>query len=269
MSTAISRFAFRPLPACIGMLTASLVAGAAQAADPPAQSTAAGTSNPAPIIESRAMDALKNMGAHLRGLKTFALHADTTIDDVNDDGQKLQFGGTIDTRVRAPDHLRIDIDSDRRQRSYYYDGKTLTQYAPRMGYYATFNAPSTIRELVGVLDDKYDISLPLADLFLWGTKDGDGSAITAASFVGPGKIAGQECDQYAFRQPEADWQVWISAQQLPCKLVITTMDEASQPQYTAVFTWHVDAKPTDKDFVFVPPKAAHKIEIAVADATAH
>jgi hypothetical protein len=216
------------------------------------------------------LDTLKTMGEHLRQLKSFSVHADTTIDEVDDDGQKLQFGGTVDYKVRRPDRLRAEIDTDRQHRVFYYDGKTLTQYAPRMDYYARVDAPPTLRELADVLKTKFDISLPLSDLFRWGMDGNDGSGLTEADFVGPAKINNVDCGHFAFRQPGVDWQLWLAHETyLPCKLVITTTDEPSQPQYVALFTWHTNVSFDDKTFTFEQPKTAHKIEIAVVDAAGH
>ncbi|HKE48608.1 MAG TPA: DUF2092 domain-containing protein [Rhodanobacteraceae bacterium] len=249
-------------PLAVLVLAAAVAASFARAADAP---SAAGQ----PALDPKAIAALKSMGTHLRDLKSFTLHSDTTIDEVTDDGEKLQFGGTIDFTVRKPDRLRADINTDRRHRSYYYDGKTLTQYSPRMGYYATVTAPPTVRELVDVLRDRYEISLPLSDLFRWGSGPDDGRDLTAAAYVGPSKIGATECEHYAFRQPDVDWQVWIArGTELPCKLVITTVEEPTRPQYVAVFTWHPNVAIDDKTFVFEKPKTAQKIEIAVVDASA-
>jgi hypothetical protein len=254
----------RRLAAPLVILAASLGCGALHAADPPAPAAAD------PAIDPKALDALNTMGKHLRELKSFELHADTTIDEVGDDGQKLQFGGTVDFKVRRPNGLVAEINSDRQQRTFYYDGKTLTQYAPRMGYYASVSAPATLRELADVLQNKYGISLPLNDLFRWGEGEDDAAGLTGAAFVGPAKIGGTECGHFAYRQPDVDWQVWIAREsKLPCKLVITTLDEAAQPQYAAVFTWKPNVALGDKTFTFEQPKSAHKIEIAVVDDSGH
>jgi hypothetical protein len=246
------------------VLAASLACGAVHAADPPA----AGAS--ASAIDPKALDALKTMGEHMRRMKSFEVHADTTIDEVDDDGQKLQFTGTVDFKVRRPNGLRAEIDSDRQQRTFYYDGKTLTQYAPRMGYYASVSAPPTLRELADVLQNKYGLSLPLTDLFRWGEDQDDGSSLTAAAFIGPSKIGGTECGHFAYRQPDVDWQVWIAREsKLPCKLVITTLDEPAQPQYAAVFMWKPNVALDEKTFTFEQPKSAHRIEIAVVDSSGH
>jgi hypothetical protein len=241
------------------VLAAGLATVPAYAADAPPDKAE-------PALEPKALDALKSMGSHMREMKSFAVHADTTIDQVTEDGQKLQFGGTVDFKVRRPDRLRADVDSDRRQRTYYYDGKTVTQYSPRMGYYASVSAPGTLHELVSVLQDKYGISLPLTDLFQWGVDPDDGSGLTGAAYIGPAKVNDTVCEHYAYRQPDVDWQVWIAQKtELPCKLIITTTEEPTEPQYTAVFTWHPSVAFNDATFEFAKPKTAHKIEIAVVD----
>jgi len=246
------------------VLAATFGCGALHAADPAAAAPAAQT-----VLDRSALEALNVMGRHLRELKSFEVRADTTIDEVDEDGQKLQFGGTFDYKVKRPDRLLAEIDSDRQQRTLYYDGKTLTQYAPRMGYYATVSAPGTLRELGDMLREKYGLSLPLSDLFRWGSEKDDAAGLTSAEFVGPAKIAGAECGHYAYRQPDADWQVWIAkASNLPCKIVITTLDEPQQPQYVAVFTWKPSVVLDDNAFMFEPPKTAHRIEMAVAESGA-
>lgn len=89
-------------------------------------------------------------------------------------------------------------------------------------------------------------------------------------FVGPARIDGTVTEHYAFRQPGVDWQVWIEtgARPLPRRLVITTTDDPSQPQYASTLKWNTDAKLGDSAFTFVPPKDAHRIELVAADAVA-
>jgi len=247
--------------ACVAIVFAGVASAAAQQEKPKAAQ---------PEMEAKAIDALKTMGAYLRTLKTFGLRSETTIDEVLDSGQKIQFGGTVDFRVRAPNGLRAEIVSDRRQRQIYFDGKNLTQYGPTMKYYATVAAPSTIRELLQIMDQKYGLDLPLADLFLWGTDKDGVSDIKSAIGIGPSRIGGVDCDHYAYRQQDVDWQIWLERGKtpLPRKLVITTTAEPAQPQYTAVLKWDLNPKFDDKTFTFVPPKGAQRIQMATADASA-
>ncbi|BDU18157.1 DUF2092 domain-containing protein [Lysobacter auxotrophicus] len=224
----------------------------------------------APAVQPEAVAALERMSAYLRGLKQFGLHADTTIDLVTDDEQKLQFPGTLDYKVRAPDRLYIGMKTDRKERELFYDGKTLTVYGPRNKLYAQTPAPPTIAALLGAAEDRYGIELPLADLFLWGTAKAPTSSLRSAAYVGPARIDGSVTDQYAFRQDGVDWQIWIEAgdKPLPRRLVITTTADPAQPQYASTLTWNTNAKVRDADFAFVPPKDAHRIEFVEVDVVA-
>jgi hypothetical protein len=216
---------------------------------------------PAPVKEAKAIEALTAMGKYLRSLKSYAVRAETNIDEILDNGQKIQFGGAVDYRVQMPNRLRAEVRSDRKTRDVIYDGKTITQYAPRMGYYATVDAPGTVAEALTMVDQKFDVEIPLSDLFFWGTDKSGVDDIKEAAYIGPAKIGGKSCDQYAYRQAGVDWQVWIQAgkQPLPCKMVITTTSEAAQPQYSAVLKWDLAPKFDDTTFKFAPPKGARKI----------
>jgi hypothetical protein len=244
----------------LGVATASLML-AASAGAALAQQPAAGA---APQRDAKAIEALTAMGKYLRSLKSYAVHADTAIDEILENGQKIQFAGTVDYRVQMPNRLRAEVRTDRKTRDVVYDGKTITQYAPRMGYYGSVAAPATIAEALAMVDQKYDLEIPLADLFFWGTDKSGIDEIKQAAYIGPAKIGGRRCDHYAYRQEDVDWQVWIQAgkQPLPCKMVITTVSEAAKPQYSAVLRWDLAPKFGENTFKFAPPKDARKIEFA-------
>ena len=203
-------------------------------------------------VDPKAIDALKKMSAYLRTLKSYTVHSEATKDEFLESGQNIQFNNTVDIYAKLPNRLRVDVNSDRKQRRIYYDGKTVTQYAPRINYYASVAAPGTIRETLKLAADNYDLDVPLADLFFWGTDQSGIEDINSAIDVGPSRIGGVECDHFAFRQEGADWQIWIERGKapLPRKLVITTMDEPSQPQYSSLLRWDLKASVEDKTFTF-------------------
>jgi hypothetical protein len=169
--------------------------------------------------------------------------------------------------------MRVEIANDRQPRTLYYDGKAFTLWAPRLKYFATIKAPSTIIELVEELDEKYDIDVPFVDLFRWGTPSANLAAITSGTDVGPAVVDGVTCEQYAFRQEGLDWQVWIQAGEfpLPRKLVLTTLDDEARPQHASTYTWNLAPSFSASAFAFVPPSDAKKItfvEVAAARAVA-
>jgi hypothetical protein len=216
-------------------------------------------------VDPEAIDALKKMGTYLHTLKAFQVSAAITRDDVLDDNQQIQYDSQIETLARLPDRLRVEINNARQHRFFFYDGKNFTIFAVRMGYYATVPAPATIALLADDLDDKYDIEVPLKDLFDWGTERAKTSDIKSAMDVGPADVGGVTCEHYAFRQEGLDWQIWIQQGDyaLPRRLVLTTLTDESRPQYTAVYTWNLAPSFNDAAFVFEPSTDAQKITLAL------
>jgi hypothetical protein len=219
-------------------------------------------------IDPDALAALKRMGDYLRTLNAFQVKADITTENVGNDGQKLQLMSTADMIAKRPDKLRVEVVNSRQPRTFYYDGKSFTLWAPRLKYYATVDAPPTARELFLKLEDKYNIEMPFVDLFKWGTPDANTNEITDATDIGPAVVNGITTEQYAFRQPGLDWQVWIQAGDfpLPLRLVLTTTDDDARPQHTSQYAWNLAPSYTDKAFAFVAPPDAKKITFAEAGA---
>jgi len=212
-------------------------------------------------IEPDAMAALQKMGGYLRSLKTFQVESITSTEDVLEDGQKVLFSGTTNLLAQMPNRLRIDVESDRRSRLWVYDGKQFTMLARRANYYATVPAPPTIAQLADMIDEKFDLQLPLEDLFRWGGPESKDETITSAMFIGPSVIDGVTCGHYAFRQEGLDWQVWIQLGDypLPRKLVLTTLTDEARPQYVSTLKWNLAPSFNDAAFTFEPPPGAGKV----------
>jgi hypothetical protein len=160
--------------------------------------------NEASNIDPDAIDAVKKMSAYLRTLKSFQIIDNATQDDVLEDGLIVQTNSKVDYLTARPNRLRIEVTSDEKHRLYLYDGKNFTIWARLVNYYATVPAPPTIGELLDKAIDKYDIDLPLYDLYNWGTKDDDINKIKTAVDIGPSAVEGVTCEHYAFHQEGVD-----------------------------------------------------------------
>lgn len=215
-------------------------------------------------IDPDALAALDRMGAYLRTLKAFQLKADVVTEDVRTDGQKVQTIRAVDLVARRPNRLFAEIKNDRQRRLFFYDGSHFTLYAPRSTFYATVAAPPTIEKLADDLESKYDIELPLVDLFRWGTPEANERSITSAVDLGPSAIHGVTCEQYAFRQEGIDWQLWLQLgdQPLPCRIVITTLTDDARPQHIATYSWNLAPSYDEDTFVFRAPSEAKSIPLA-------
>jgi hypothetical protein len=81
--------------------------------------------------------------------------------------------------------------------------------------------------------------------------------------LGSGVIGGTECDHFAFRTKETDWQIWIAQgpTPYPCRYVITTKGVDQAPQYTLVVRdWKAGAGVAGGDFAFKPPAGAKLLD---------
>lgn len=221
----------------------------------------------APAVDPAAMSALDSMGAYLRTLENFSVKAIDTLDEVQDDGQKLQFSASIELQVRRPNGLHAAIETDRGMRQMYYNGKEFTLFSPADGFYATVPAAATLKEVLEKVESKFGINFPLVDLFHWGKDPEAAKDIQSAMLVGPSRIDGQMSNHYAFRQEGLDWQIWIAQGEapLPLRYVITTTSVPEHPQYTANLSWNTAAQPDPAAFTFTPAENHYSIVMVAID----
>jgi hypothetical protein len=229
----------------------------AQSAAPPSAQAAA---NP---VSADAVQALKDMGAHLQTLKRFEVSTELTGERVLADGQKLQHAASATLQVERPNRMRVMMRSARSERELIYDGKTVALNIPALKHYSRVEFTGTVGELVSRLEDKFAVELPLSDLFAWGTPAAPLDRIDSAMNAGQDLIDGELCDHYAFRQGDIDWQVWITAtgKPLPRKLVITSRADEARPQSASLIRWNLKPNFTPATFKFTPPKGATAVEL--------
>jgi hypothetical protein len=249
------------------LLCASLacVALEAQAAPPRAASSAArdaSASSPGQK-DPAAIDALNKMSAYLRTIPAFQITLQTQRDDVDIYGQLITLTGQATYKVRRPDAMAIDLALPSGARKYVYDGKTMTVFDPKTGYYGQVKAPATIRETLQLASNTYGVSLPLSDLFNWTEGDNHASVLTSAHFVDKTQIDGQSVNHYAFRQPGVDWQIWIADgdKPAPVRIALVASDDPAKPEFQADLTWDTAPQFASDAFTFTPPANAKQIPI--------
>ena len=246
-------------------LAAGLLAGWLLSVGPAAAQTAAAGATPptANAVDPAALQALKDMGAHLQSLRRFRVTTQLSGERVLADGQKLQHSATAQMDVQRPNKLRARMVSARSERQLIFDGKTVTLYTPAQKYYSSVAFSGTLADLVEQLEERYAVEVPLSDLFVWGTPLAPLDKIESAMNAGQDFIGDELCDHYAFRQGKVDWQIWISAsgKPLPRKLVITNRADEARPQSVSLIGWHLKPAFDESIFNFVPPKAARAVEI--------
>jgi len=260
---------FRPRTLAVGI---SLCIGTAALA-PAAQAQQRGMKVPKPdaavvsqsVVDPSSVAALKRMSAYLQSLKTAEIVSESSLDVVTAEGQRVQLDGITGYKIRKPGFV-ITYVSDLKTRSFYYDGKNFTVYAPILGFYATVPAPPTNREVLDTIYNNFGIALPLEDLFRWNDPDAVRAEKLKSGYkLGTATIAGVKTDHYVFREDEIDWEVWIQQgdQPLPRKVVIVDRTDPARPTFVSRLTWNVNPPLNDADFTFQPNATDKPVEIAV------
>ena len=211
-----------------------------------------------------ALKAMNNMSSYLRELDQFSIRANIYIDEVLENGQKIQQTKRLDISANPPTKLKISESDMGGNRELYYNGNEFTVYTENLGFYASFNAPKTIAGVIAKASDDYDIEIPLSDLFMWGTDNDSSTEVDEAILVGVDSVDGVSCNSFAFRQKEVDWQICIQrgTSPLPLKLVITSKLEETQPKYVAVLKWDTAPHLSETIFSFAPRLGDQEIQFS-------
>ncbi|WP_256972122.1 DUF2092 domain-containing protein [Paraburkholderia caledonica] len=251
------------------ILAAALLAGAMAVAPIHAQeASAASATSETQAVDPGAVDALRDMGAHLQALKRFSVSTELTGERVLEDGQKLQHTATAVLDVDRPNRIRVVIHSARNAREIFYDGRTVWLYTPALKYYSSVPFDGNLANLVEDFRARFGVEIPLADLFVWGTPNAPADQFESAMYAGQDYVGKDVCNHYAFRQHDVDWQIWITADgnPLPRKLVITRRDDDARPQSTSMINWVTSPMFRNSAFAFRPPTGAKQVDLVPASA---
>lgn len=245
-------------PAWLGAVLATLVAASAPAV------LLAGDAG----IEDEASRILEKSMDYLSGLPGFSLSTDNSLEAVLASGQKIQFVSNSRVAVRRPDRLFAERLGDIAGQSFYYDGATLTLHDADNNVFATVDAPDTLDGMLDFARDSLDIVAPAADFIYSNAFELLMEDVESGFVVGPSVVGGTVCDHLAFSKPGTDFQVWVARgdRPLPMKLVITSRDVLSAPQFSVVLSgWSVDVALDDQTFAFEAPAEAQAIDIIVLE----
>jgi hypothetical protein len=206
---------------------------------------------------------LKAMSDYLAAQKAISLNYDTVFEVVSKDHQKLQIATSGTMLLNRPDKIRATRKTGFSDTETVFDGKTLTILGKIQNAYVQAEVPGTIDTLIDQLRDRFHRQLPGADLLLQNVYGELMADVTDVKDLGSGVIGGTECDHFAFRAKETDWQIWITQGEnpRPCRYVITSRDVDQAPQFTMVVRdWKAGAGVPGGDFTFKAPAGAKLLD---------
>ncbi len=216
------------------------------------------------VVDPQADDALRAMSKTLAGAKELSFRAQSTVDEMLESGQIVQYSSTRKVIVRRPDRLALAADGDLFRRRVWYDGQTLTVLDVDANAYATINVPATIDDMLDFVIGEYDLTVPLADVLYRDPYEVLIENVDTGEYLGVHEVDGHPCHHLAFQQEVIEWQVWIDAGEVPVprKVVITYTQLPGRPQLVATLSeWNLS--PTLSERMFEPrlPADAEQAEM--------
>jgi hypothetical protein len=147
-------------------------------------------------------------------------------------GFPLAYGTKSDVLLQRPDKLRVITSGDGPVSEFYYNGKTMTAFAPVENFVAVADAPPTVDDML-VTDPYKDIA----------------QGMSVAFYVGQSKIVGgTTTDIVAYESGGVFIEAWIGVDdKLPRLVRAIYVDDPAQSRHNLVLTnWQLDMPvPTD------------------------
>lgn len=245
------------------VLAAALSMASGANAQPPAPAGKAAT--PASELESKAMDLLRAMSANLTAAKSMSFTAVTTYESPSRVGPSLAYATSSEVLLQRPDRLRVVTLGDGPPAEYYYDGKTLTAFAPAENLVAVTPAPPTIDAMLKQAFDNAAIYFPFADVVGADPLKAITEGLTKAFYIGQSKVVGgTTTDMIAIVSDTMFMQIWIGADdKLPRKMRAVFRGDPLQLRHQVELSnWKLDPVIAAEAFASVNAANAKKIDFA-------
>jgi len=212
--------------------------------------------------DSRAIESLDVMSEAIGELTA----ASYTLNDfiVKKDGS--EYTNEHDVYMRGPNKMYLHSVGTKGDRSYWYDGETLSYYSFSKNVYATIEAPDDILQTIDYVNDKYGIDFPAADFFYPDFTDDIIDNFDSVLFVGDELINGIDTTSVFASNDTTAVQIWIDkASNLPLKFVIES--EVNDAEYYEATFSNFRKNPNLPDllFEFKPPNNSESTELKLTE----
>jgi hypothetical protein len=245
------------------LLAAGTNAQQAQPAPPPAPKAAKPVkkgAKPPPVKmvrEERALALLKAASDSLSAAHTLQFTATVSYEYPSALGPPIVYTTRSEVALQRPDKLRVITPGDGPASEFYYDGKTITAYAPAQNLVAVAAAPPTIDAALKFAMDSADIYYPFTELIMEDPYKDITRDLKLAFYIGQSKEVGATTtDMIAYANDYVFIQIWIGAEdKLPRRVRAVYAEDPLWLRHDLELSdWKVDAElPAD---AFATAKAA-------------
>jgi hypothetical protein len=214
--------------------------------------------------EADAKKILKAMSDYWALQKNISFDYDASLEIVTKEAQKLALVSSGNVAIERPNKIFTSRQGGFADVEVSYDGNTLTLLGKNLNFYSQVGMTGSISNLVDQLRYEYNRPLPAADLLLPNAYELLMKDVVDVKDLGSGVVGGIECNYFAFRKKNVDWQIWIAQGEKPYPLrySITSKLISGSPQYTIVTSnWKTGADAVSSGFNFKNSSNAKKIDL--------
>ena len=212
---------------------------------------------------ARGRELVHQMSTRLAGATAVSVTTTEMREVVRASGKKESVAQTGVYTMRRPDRFYAKMTGGPGLESW-YNGKTLTIASHPEKVFAQAPMPETIDRTLDALAERYDMALPMGDLFYGSAEKALLSDTTTGGYVGTENVGDTPCVHLAFKDTGVDWELWLPEQgePLPKRFKVLQKRRTGQPVIDLTFTaW--DLAPQISDATFVPKVPADYEGIAI------
>jgi len=223
-----------------------------QSKETTAATSPTGMEAPPPVqmtLEPKAIDILKAACSRLAAARTMSFTAVVTHENPSRLGPPLAYTTRSEVTLQRPDKLRVITPGDGPATEFYYDGKTMTAYAPAENLVAVSEAPPTIDAALQAAYTSAAIYFPFTDLIVADPFKDISDGLVIAFYIGQSKVVGgTTTDMIAYANDDVFVQAWIGTEDRLPRLVraVYRDDKAALRHQMELSNWRLDlAVPAD------------------------
>ena len=220
---------------------------------------------PPPALEPKAIEILKATSDHLAAAHTVAFTAVETYESPSRQGHPLVFVNKSEVTLQRPDKLRVITPGDGPASEFYYNGKTMTAFAPAENLIAVADAPPTIDAAMEAAYHLHGTYFPFDDLIVADPYKDMAPGLKLAYYIGQSHVVGDTTtDIVAYIDNGVFIEIWIGVEdKLPRLVHAVYLDDPAQLRHNLLLSnWKLDvAVPAD---AFAPTNAGSAKHIPFA-----
>ncbi|MFZ3334232.1 MAG: DUF2092 domain-containing protein [Candidatus Acidiferrales bacterium] len=269
MKTRLKTFLETLLLSLLALSLVSVAATAQTTSPPAAKKTTPAKKPPAtppkPDLDPKAIELLQAVSARLAAAHTLSFTAVQLSESPSRQGPPLAYATKSDATLQRPDKLSVITSGDGPASDFYYDGKTMSAYAPAENLLAVADAPPTIDAMLEAAYHSAGIFFNFTDLIVADPYKDMSEGLTLAYYIGQSHVvAGTTTDMVAYIDDGVFIQLWVGSEdKLPRMARAIFLDDPDHLRGEVEFSnWKLDA-PVPSE-AFAPSDTANAKRIPFA-----